>query len=190
MYIAENQRLDLIVHPTIEALIQVKWIDFARYRCYFEMLQTLVDLVIWHLLGVLIPYNKKHVYNFPGDWWRLFLFIWAFLGIVRSVVGEIVELRNVSKYQKVLTHNSPSRERINSNFGLDGNQTKTSRARRRRELLSPERSTSKRILTKREDDVQEKQHAHVLSNRLLEFVRHSLCAASSNSDSDTHSRCE
>ncbi len=35
MYIAENDRLDLVAHPVIEALIEVKWRDFARYILSF-----------------------------------------------------------------------------------------------------------------------------------------------------------
>ena len=35
MYIAENDRLDLVAHPVIEALIEVKWIDFARFFAFF-----------------------------------------------------------------------------------------------------------------------------------------------------------
>jgi hypothetical protein len=31
MYITENDRLDLIVHPVVETLIEVKWKDFAEY---------------------------------------------------------------------------------------------------------------------------------------------------------------
>jgi hypothetical protein len=34
---------------------------------------TLFYVIVWHLLAVLVPFETRHIYKFPQDWWRIFL---------------------------------------------------------------------------------------------------------------------
>lgn len=93
--------LNLIVHPTMEALIEAKWKDFARTRCFINMGQTVIDLVVWNLIGVLVAPMRKHIYTMPEDWWRVLLWILAFLGILWSALFELLEIFNIIRFKNV-----------------------------------------------------------------------------------------
>jgi hypothetical protein len=34
---------------------------------------TLLYVLVWHLLAVLVPFETRHIYKFPQDWWRILL---------------------------------------------------------------------------------------------------------------------
>jgi hypothetical protein len=41
--------MDLIVHPIISCLIDVKWNAFARFTAWVDLLITIVYLSVWYV---------------------------------------------------------------------------------------------------------------------------------------------
>lgn len=100
-FIVETQNLDLIVHPVITRLVKVKWRQIAMWRAYLDLVLSFINIAVWNLLGVLIPYNERYIYTFPQDWWRIFLFIIGILGMILLIVIEAREVLEHSKYYEV-----------------------------------------------------------------------------------------
>lgn len=50
-----------------------------RKKCYFDMAFTLFYVLVWHLLAVLVPFETRHIYNFPQDWWRILLSVFIII---------------------------------------------------------------------------------------------------------------
>ena len=40
---------------------------------------TLFYVLVWHLLAVLVPFETRHIYNFPQDWWRILLSVFIII---------------------------------------------------------------------------------------------------------------
>ena len=100
--IVETNNLDLIVHPVIVRLVKIKWEKFTRFSSMINLLLTFVNIVIWNLIGALYgPFDQRHIYKFPQDGWKVFLFVAGSLGMLVLVIVELYELLKISKYNKV-----------------------------------------------------------------------------------------
>lgn len=73
--IVETRNLKLIIHPVIVRLVKAKWRKLAWLWAYADLVFTLLNIVVWNILGVMIPYQDRHIYNFPKDIWRIVLFV-------------------------------------------------------------------------------------------------------------------
>lgn len=85
------KQYDLLMHLVFSKLIGEMWIKFARWRAYFHFFLNFVYILLWSILGVLIEYNKRHLYIFPDHWWRIVLLVAAVSLTVWQVVEEIKE---------------------------------------------------------------------------------------------------
>lgn len=62
-----NRRLDFNLKPFT--------LNYLRFKSYLDLAFTFINIIVWNILGVLIPYNERHIYKFPQDGWRIFLFV-------------------------------------------------------------------------------------------------------------------
>ena len=79
--IVESSNLDLIVHPTISCLIDIKWKKFGRLRAWLDFFLTIIYVAVWVTFAVWVPYNERHHYDFGthSDRFRFCLFVSFFV---------------------------------------------------------------------------------------------------------------
>lgn len=99
--IIESSNLDLIVHPTINCIIDIKWKKFGRIRAWIDLLLTAIYVAVWVTFGVWVPYNDRHKYDFTesADRFRLCLFVSTICNykwILISMVAFRMILINIS----------------------------------------------------------------------------------------------
>lgn len=72
--IIKQKNFEFASHKAIEKLINFK---FGLHFWWFwgKFILDILFCVVWNLWAVLIPYDQKYLYNFPQDWWRIFLFV-------------------------------------------------------------------------------------------------------------------
>lgn len=63
---------------------------------------TIIYIVVWNLIGALVPYDQRYNYKFPHDGWRIFLFIIGALCMIALFLAEFRELYYLSQYNKVI----------------------------------------------------------------------------------------
>ncbi|XP_076824501.1 uncharacterized protein LOC143470328 isoform X2 [Clavelina lepadiformis] len=90
--IVTYRQLDLIMHPVITRLIDVKWEQFGRRHAFQTLAINFIFILIWTILGVGVPWYLRYQYIFPQDWWRLFLLVLGCLMTLYYVVTEIREI--------------------------------------------------------------------------------------------------
>ncbi len=86
----------------IARLVKEKWKQFGKKRCWIDFLSTIVYLVVWNLIGVLVPFDQRYKYTFPQDGWRVFLFVSGFAGMAALLYIEFKDLYYISKYNEVV----------------------------------------------------------------------------------------
>ena len=88
--VVEQNRLDLIMHPTIQRLIQVKWSYFGRARAWYQLLLNIFLAVVVTTLAVLHP-NDVSTYYTPlrQKWWRIVLESFAVLLTFNEIRKEV-----------------------------------------------------------------------------------------------------
>lgn len=64
---------ELVMHPVIQKLIDVKWNLFARKRCWIELIINLIFTMIWLALAVAIPRDGKFHTPVGEKAWRIVL---------------------------------------------------------------------------------------------------------------------
>ena len=72
-----------------------------RRNAYFDFILKCINCSVWILFGVLVPYDQKWLYEFPGDWWRVFLLVAGVSGTLGRSIVEIRKVYSDSKYQDV-----------------------------------------------------------------------------------------
>ena len=88
--VVEQNRLELIMHPTFTRLIQVKWNYFGRTRAWTQLFMNVFLAVVVTTLAVLHP-NDVSTYYTPLTqyWWRIVLESFAVLLTFNEIKNEI-----------------------------------------------------------------------------------------------------
>ncbi|XP_076824504.1 uncharacterized protein LOC143470330 isoform X2 [Clavelina lepadiformis] len=90
--IVQYRQLELIMHPVIKRLIDVKWEQFGRRTAIIHLVQNFVFNLIWTILGVGVPWYVRNQYNFPQDAWRVVLLV---LGCCMTLYFVVLEIKEI-----------------------------------------------------------------------------------------------
>ena len=92
--LVESKNIDLLAHPVILLLINLKWKKFGRINAWFDFFLTLVYIACWITFSIWVPWNLKNKYDLTthSDRFRLTLFI---LGIIFTLFYSFKELKQV-----------------------------------------------------------------------------------------------
>lgn len=48
---------------------------FARFWAVWTLVVNFFYIVIWTIIGIVVEYDKRHIYTFPEDGYRIFLWV-------------------------------------------------------------------------------------------------------------------
>jgi uncharacterized membrane protein YhdT len=87
----QSQEFDIILHPVMKRLIDVKWQQFGRKGAVFNLCLNLLYAILWTILAVTSPTEGDQLY-FPWsrNAWRL-------------VISVIVCLMTIDEIRKQIT---------------------------------------------------------------------------------------
>ena len=46
-----------------------------RLGAVFNTMLNFIFILLWSVQGILVEYDKRHIYELPGQWWRILLFV-------------------------------------------------------------------------------------------------------------------
>nr|AAI70078.1 XCAT2 protein [Xenopus laevis] len=100
--IVQNRQLDIIMHPVIQKLIEVKWKLFGRTSVAFMLTLNLVLILSWTALGIAssLPRTEEAPYKFPEDCWRIILIVIALGLTLYQILEEFKEIYQAKKRMK------------------------------------------------------------------------------------------
>ncbi|OCT75011.1 transient receptor potential cation channel subfamily A member 1 isoform X1 [Xenopus laevis] len=100
--IVQNRQLDIIMHPVIQKLIEVKWKLFGRKSVAFILTLNLVLILSWTALGIAssLPRTEEAPYKFPEDCWRIILIVIALGLTLYQILEEFKEIYRAKKKMK------------------------------------------------------------------------------------------
>ncbi|XP_059144999.1 uncharacterized protein LOC131932143 [Physella acuta] len=87
------RQYDLIMHPVFMRLMDVMWIKFGRFWSVVNVCVNFLYIVLWTVIGIVVEYDKRHIYDLPDDVWRIVLFILAGTATFYQIYEEIMEFR-------------------------------------------------------------------------------------------------
>ena len=64
---------DLVMHPVIQKMINVKWKLFARKKSIIELVINFIYTLVWVILALLIPRDGKFHTPLASKSWRIVL---------------------------------------------------------------------------------------------------------------------
>ena len=79
----QYNQLDLAMHPVIQRLLLVKWDQFAKWGSWFMVSLNMFYTLIWTVLGIMIPRDRKYYSPIGETWWRLAL---EMIGVILTCV--------------------------------------------------------------------------------------------------------
>uniref|UniRef100_UPI00398F8263 uncharacterized protein n=1 Tax=Pristiophorus japonicus TaxID=55135 RepID=UPI00398F8263 len=97
--IVKYQIFEVLKHPAVQRLIDLKWDRYGFSGACIALLLKFVFIITWTALMTIVDWEKRHIYNFPQDWWRIAL---SFVCITEVFLYIGVELRNIIKSQRNL----------------------------------------------------------------------------------------
>ncbi|XP_063712868.1 uncharacterized protein LOC134840766 isoform X4 [Symsagittifera roscoffensis] len=74
--IVDFNKLDLIMHPIFEKLIEVKWAKFGLKGALFQLSINLLFVASWTVQALAEPSGEPWKYSLPDDVWRIALYRW------------------------------------------------------------------------------------------------------------------
>ncbi|KAM8966809.1 uncharacterized protein RCH25_025436 [Pelodytes ibericus] len=92
--IVQSRQLDIIMHPVIQKLIDMKWNSFGRKNIALMLSLNLLFILSWTALGIAssLPRTEDTPYKFPEDSWRIIV-IFVALGLtIYQIVEEFREI--------------------------------------------------------------------------------------------------
>nr|XP_039272918.1 transient receptor potential channel pyrexia-like isoform X2 [Styela clava] len=91
--IVSYKQLDIIMHPVILKMLELKWSKFGRMGAIKLTCLNLLYISLWTALAVGVPWQTRYLYILPGlDVWRIVIWIFAF-GMTLYYIGiEINEI--------------------------------------------------------------------------------------------------
>ncbi|XP_018414959.1 PREDICTED: transient receptor potential channel pyrexia-like [Nanorana parkeri] len=101
--IVQARQLDIIIHPVIQKLIEVKWKFFGRKHIAIALSLNLLFILSWTALGIAssLPRTEDAPYKFPEDIWRLILIVIALGLMIYQIVEEFKEIFQSGKKLKL-----------------------------------------------------------------------------------------
>ncbi|XP_078542266.1 uncharacterized protein LOC144827992 [Lissotriton helveticus] len=97
--IVQTHQLDIIMHPVIQKLIEIKWKRFGRKNIAIKLLLNLIFTISWTALGIAagLERSEENPYVFPEDAWRIIVIVIA-LGL--SIYQLVEEFREIHLSRK------------------------------------------------------------------------------------------
>ncbi|MEE6463151.1 hypothetical protein FKM82_005801, partial [Ascaphus truei] len=97
--IVQSRQLDIIMHPVIQKLIDMKWKSFGRKNIAIMLSINLLFIVSWTALGIAasLSRSEEQPYKFPEDSWRIVVIIIALGLTVYQIVEEFKEIYQSKK---------------------------------------------------------------------------------------------
>nr|DBA23991.1 TPA: hypothetical protein GDO54_011701 [Pyxicephalus adspersus] len=101
--IVQARQLDIIMHPVIQKLIEVKWNFFGRKKIAIALSLNLLFILSWTALGIAssLPRTEEAPYKFPEDVWRIILIVIALGLMIYQMVEEFKEIFQSRKKLKL-----------------------------------------------------------------------------------------
>lgn len=105
--ILRYKQMDLIMHPVMQRLIEVKWAKYGKWGSYLSVVTQLLFVIICSVLGVTLPRLKTdgtlsaddYYYPVQEKWWRISLEIIACGMTLYFLIGELMEIRSSKSRQ-------------------------------------------------------------------------------------------
>jgi len=95
----ELNKLELITHPAVQTLVEVKWNLFGKRACLFNVIKNILYAVIWSALGVSVPDDGAYYLPLTDNWWRITLETIGVLMTIYFMITQYTEARKVIKGQ-------------------------------------------------------------------------------------------
>ncbi|KAJ1194008.1 hypothetical protein NDU88_003303 [Pleurodeles waltl] len=88
--IVQTHQLDIIMHPVIQKLIEIKWQRFGRRNIAIMLILNLIFTISWSALGIAagIERPEETPYVFPEDAWRIVVIVIALGLTIYQLVEE------------------------------------------------------------------------------------------------------
>ncbi|XP_072017913.1 LOW QUALITY PROTEIN: uncharacterized protein [Amphiura filiformis] len=93
--VVQYNQLDLIMHPVMQRLIDVKWEKFGKYGVAKQVVFALAYIIIWTVIALAL--EEPVVYNIPDDIWRMVLGVCAVALTVYQIALELQEFYDSKK---------------------------------------------------------------------------------------------
>eukprot|EP00794_Sanderia_malayensis_P014412 gene14412-15918_t len=93
--------LELIMHPAIRRLLDVKWDLFGKWSSIWFVLVNMIYTIIWTVLGLLLPRDGNYYKPLSKYWWRLVLECIGCIMTVYFILTQVLDARNVEKRENV-----------------------------------------------------------------------------------------
>ncbi|XP_069813214.1 transient receptor potential channel pyrexia-like isoform X2 [Dendropsophus ebraccatus] len=92
--IVQSRQLDIIMHPVIQKLIEVKWRFFGRKNICIMLSLNLLFIISWTALGIASSLIRPEdaPYKFPEDAWRIIVICIALGLTLYQIVEEFKEI--------------------------------------------------------------------------------------------------
>uniref|UniRef100_A0A667XAH7 Si:ch73-193i2.2 n=1 Tax=Myripristis murdjan TaxID=586833 RepID=A0A667XAH7_9TELE len=89
--IVQQGKFDLIMHPVVLKLIQVKW---ELYGAWLLLILNFLFIVAWTTVAISVSVRRdaSHRYLFPQDWWRVLVVVLALLLTMEEVLRELQDI--------------------------------------------------------------------------------------------------
>ncbi|XP_070554969.1 polycystin-2-like protein 2 [Ptychodera flava] len=88
--VVHDRQLENIEHQVFCELIEVKWKEFGRFWAWFDFFLDLTFIILWTALATIKP-DARACYYFPGDIWRVILWIISIGYTVFLIIQELRE---------------------------------------------------------------------------------------------------
>ena len=75
-------KLELITHPAIQTLVEVKWSLFGKKACVYNVIKNLLYAIIWSVLGISIPRSGNYYLPLKKHAWRM---VFEIIGIIMTL---------------------------------------------------------------------------------------------------------
>ncbi|XP_064605915.1 transient receptor potential cation channel subfamily V member 2-like [Liolophura sinensis] len=92
-----HKQHDILTHKVMLKLLRVDWKMFASQGAWVAVLFNFFFILLWTIMGVVVEYDKRHVYVLPDQWWRVVLFIAAVFLTIYQIADELIEYNRSRK---------------------------------------------------------------------------------------------
>uniref|UniRef100_A0A3P9L274 Transient receptor potential channel pyrexia n=1 Tax=Oryzias latipes TaxID=8090 RepID=A0A3P9L274_ORYLA len=92
--VVQEGKLDLIMHPVVIKLIQIKWKLYGRFGAWLLLILNFLFNVAWTTVAISVSVHRDEPdrYIFPQDWWRVLLVVLALLLTAEEVFRELQDI--------------------------------------------------------------------------------------------------
>ncbi|CAL1548535.1 unnamed protein product [Lymnaea stagnalis] len=87
------RQYDLVSHVVFKRLLDVMWDRYGRLWAWINLLVNFMYIMLWTVIGIVVEYDKRHIYDLPDDGWRIFLFVFAALLTFYQIYEEVMEFK-------------------------------------------------------------------------------------------------